>query len=94
MTYLAGDPLIEKDLERAITHKAYACILLTNKNSPNSSREDYRNILVALAIKKHVYDKSENKDANASSVRICLQLIKPESKDLYYKSINLSTIQD
>jgi hypothetical protein len=72
MTYLAGNPLIESDLDRAITHKAQACILLTNKNSANSSREDYRNILVALAIKKHVYDKSENKDANASSVRICL----------------------
>ena len=72
MTYLAGDPLDEEDLNRGITQKALACILLTNKNSANSSKEDYRNILIALAIKKHVYDNSENKDANVSSARICL----------------------
>ena len=53
--YLAGDPLSYKTLQRASAHKAKACILLTNKNSSNSSEEDYKNILIALAIKKEVY---------------------------------------
>ena len=57
MTYLAGDPLTMEDMiRRAKAHKAQACILLTNKNSSNSSEEDYRNILIALAVKKFVYD--------------------------------------
>lgn len=59
MSYLAGDPLSFEDvINRAKTHKASTCILLTNKNSSNSSDEDYRNILIALAIKKFVYDES------------------------------------
>jgi hypothetical protein len=81
-------------LERALGDKAKAFILLTNKNSAIASREDYRNILIALAIKKYHYIKNANKDEAANSARICLQLIKPESKDLYYKSVNLSTISD
>jgi hypothetical protein len=61
MTYLAADPLNSKDMiERAKSHKADACILLTNKNSPNSSEEDYRNILIALAVKKFVYDNKKD----------------------------------
>ena len=97
MLYLAGDPLCSDDMiVRAKTHKANACILLTNKNSSNSSDEDYRNILIALAIKKFVYD--DNKDSKdgeeRDSIKLCMQLIKPESKDLYYKSLNLSPLQD
>ena len=84
----------KKDLERASGEKAKAFILLTNKNSAIASREDYRNILIALAIKKFHYIKNTNNDEAANSARICLQLIKPESKDLYYKSVNLSTISD
>jgi len=56
MHYLAGDPLVSDSLDRAKAHLAEACILLTNKNSTNSSEEDYRNILIALSIKKYVYD--------------------------------------
>lgn len=57
MYYLSGNPLNETDMiKRCQTHKASACILLTNKNSSNSSEEDYRNILIALAVKKFVYD--------------------------------------
>ena len=61
MTYLSADPLLHQDMiKRAKTHKADACILLTNKNSPNSSEEDYRNILIALAVKKFVYDEKKD----------------------------------
>ena len=96
MSYLAGDPLCSEDvIMRAKTHKANTCILLTNKNSSNSSDEDYRNILIALAIKKFVYDESgaETKEEDReTSIKLCMQLIKPESKDLYYKSLNLSPL--
>lgn len=57
MHYLAGDPLDCESMERAKAHTSRACILLTDKNSVNSSEEDFRNILIALSIKKFVYDK-------------------------------------
>jgi hypothetical protein len=51
---------------------------------------------MALAIKKFVYDKKNNnsKENSHSNIKLCMQLIKPESKDLYYKSLNLSPLQD
>jgi len=72
MTYLTGDPLNIGDMiNRAKTHKAEACILLTNKNSSNSSEEDYRNILIALAVKKFVYD--EKKDTTEiANIPLCM----------------------
>jgi len=57
MHYLAGDPLDCDTMERSKAHTSVACILLTDKNSVNSSEEDFRNILIALSIKKFVYDK-------------------------------------
>lgn len=94
MTYINGDTLLEHDMiKRAKAHKADACILLTNKNSSNSSEEDFRNILIALAVKKFVYD-SVDESTGSENIPICMQLIKPESKDLYFKSLNLSPLQD
>ena len=76
MSYLAGDPLSSEDvITRAQTHKANTCILLTNKNSQNSSDEDYRNILIALAIKKFVYDESGAEipdEDKINSIKICM----------------------
>lgn len=96
MHYLAGDPLQSEDMiKRAELHKSSSCIIMTDKNSQNSSEEDYKNILIALAVKKLVYD--ELKDTNQSSqtnIKLCMQLIKPESKDLYFKSLSLSPLQD
>lgn len=92
MYYLAGDPLDGEAMERAAAHEAEACILLTDKNSTNSSEEDYRNILIALSIKKFVYDKMNYEKKKDCNVRLCMQLIKPESKDLYYKSVKLSPL--
>lgn len=57
MTYLSGEPLSDDDMNRAKVQYSKACILLTNKNSSNSQEEDYRNILIALAIKKFYYDQ-------------------------------------
>ena len=55
-------------LERGIGDKAKAFILLTNKNSAVASREDYRNILIALAIKKYHYIKNANKDESENTL--------------------------
>jgi hypothetical protein len=92
ITYLAGDPLSLEGLQRAKAHKAAACILLTNKNSSSSSEEDYRNILIALAVKKYVYDEKKDQKDDHATIKLCMQLIKPESKDLYFKSLNLSPL--
>lgn len=68
---------------------------MTNKNSRDSNEEDYRNILIALAVKKMVYDElKDQKEENQANIKLCMQLIKPESKDLYYKSLNLSPLSD
>jgi len=75
MSYLAGDPLNFEDMIiRAKTHKSNTCILLTNKNSSNSSDEDYRNILIALAIKKFVYDENgDSKEGDDDgSIKLCM----------------------
>jgi hypothetical protein len=82
-------------LKRGDTQKAETCILLTNKNSKSAEEEDHRNILTALAIKKYVYDlNKDSKDDNKHNIKLCMQLIKPESKILYYKSLNLPPIND
>lgn len=68
---------------------------MTNKNSKSASEEDHRNILTALALKKFVYNMNkDSKDESKYNIKICLQLIKPESKTLYFKSLNLPPIND
>jgi len=95
LTYLAGNPMNSRDLMRGDTHKADSCVLLTNKNSKSAAEEDHLNILTALAIKKYVYNRSkESKDDSKSNIKICMQLIKPESKILYFKSLNLPSTND
>jgi len=87
--------LTANDLKRCDTHKSETCVLLTNKNSKSASEEDHRNILTALAIKKYVYDQNkDSKDDSKHNIKLCLQLIKPESKVLYFKSLNLPVIND
>jgi hypothetical protein len=56
INYLNGNPIIQKDLKRADTEKAKTCILLTNKNATDAIGVDHKNILIALAMKKYVYD--------------------------------------
>ena len=62
-----------------------ACILLTNKNTKDSHSADHKNILTGLAIKKYVYNEF------GSNIRLCMQLIKPESKTHYYSSLNMKS---
>lgn len=87
--YLTGNPIFSRDLKRASTDSAEACILLTDKNSKFPQITDHKNILTGLAMKKYVQETTGN-----PNLRICMQLIKPESKSHYYSSLNLATTND
>lgn len=85
LTYLKGNPMIDRDLKRAKAASAKACILLTNKYGSDSFSSDHKNILTALAIKKYVYYHTNE------NMRLCMQLIKPESKTHYYSSLTMKS---
>ena len=86
LTYLQGNPLVEKDLKRAEATKANACVVLTNKYVENALSADHKNILTGLSIKKYVHNYS-----GESKLRLCMQLIKPESKKHFYSSLKQRT---
>ena len=83
LTYLQGNPMQERDLKRAAMVNAKACVLLTNKNMQDLSALDHKNILTGLAIKKYVNYHSKGEQ----NIRLCMQLIKPESKTHYYSAL-------
>jgi hypothetical protein len=89
--YISGNPMTNKCLERADIINAQTCILLTNKNSKDAVGMDHKNILIGLAMKKYVYDHRRDKGDN---MRLCMQLIKPESKQHYYSSISVPSTSD
>jgi hypothetical protein len=75
LRYLQGDPLEEKSLQRADANRANACIVLTDKYVNDPVAQDHKNILLGIAVKNFVSNNS-----NGKHIRICMQLIKPESK--------------
>ncbi len=87
--YLNGNAIMSKDLQRADTDKAKTCILLTNKNALDPIGMDHKNILIGLALKKYVYDTTGNQN-----MRLCMQLIKPESKHHYKSSLSMPSSMD
>ena len=94
-TYMTGSVLDKRKLRNGDTARAEACVLLTNKNSRQANEQDFRNILQALSIKRSVYDMNKGgNDDDKHNMKIIMQLIKPESKMLYHKSLNLSAIND
>ena len=93
LKYLQGNPMNEKDLERADISKAKAVVILTDKYSNYPLIMDHQNILLALYIKKYFIKKSLPDPA------IYLQLIKSESKIHYFNgldslSLNNNIIKD
>eukprot|EP00347_Sterkiella_histriomuscorum_P011662 403371596 len=84
VTYIEGNPIHQKDLKRCLADKAKCCVILSNQFCRNPTLEDQRNILNALAVKKYVRNQS------FKEMRLCLQLVKPEHKDLYFTAL-LST---
>jgi len=85
--YLNGNPIDGVDLERGVAEKAKVCILMTNMKSRDPIGMDHKNILTGLALKKYVLENGDKKKFN---MRLCMQLIKPESKQHYKASISKS----
>ena len=55
-----------------------------NKNITDSLSADHKNILTGLAIKKYV----DHMTRGENNLRLCMQLIKPESKTHYYSALS------
>ena len=77
--------MLIKDLTRAAAGLATTAILLADRNSIDSSGTDHKNILIGLAMKKYCLDFF------GKPIRLCMQLIKPESKQHYNSTLNLSS---
>jgi hypothetical protein len=60
---------------------------MTNMKTRDPIGMDHKNILTGLALKKYVLETSVKKKIN---MRLCMQLIKPESKQHYKASISRS----
>lgn len=84
MLYLQGNPLLERDLNRAVAEKANSCVVMTCKQHKNADEIDHRNILTGIAIKKYAYSHK------VRNFKFCIQLIKPESKKHFYSSTSTS----
>lgn len=65
--YLNGNPFESKDLGRAVTEKAKACIIMTNMKTSDPYGADQKNILTGLAVKKYVFEKTKRK----VNIRLC-----------------------
>jgi hypothetical protein len=78
--------MLIKDLTRAATGQATTAILLADRNSSDSSGTDHKNILIGLAMKKYC------QDIYGKSLRLCMQLIKPESKQHYNSTLTVSSV--
>lgn len=79
--YLVGNSLIHKDLHRCKADSAVCVVLLANKLAKNPKFEDFSNILQAFSVKKfaQIY--------LGQDIRICIQLLRPETKEIYFSSL-------
>ena len=79
--YIEGNPLDRNDLKRALADQATWVIVLSNKFCKDPLQEDYNNILQSFRVKQYA------KTNRNRELRICLQLVKPEHKDLYFSGL-------
>ncbi|EGR27459.1 hypothetical protein IMG5_195710 [Ichthyophthirius multifiliis] len=86
LTYLYGNPLNSEDLKRAQTENSQCVIILADKMTKDADEEDKRNIMYTLAVKQYVQSMCQN------DIRVCVQLLKPELKDIYFESLNQGEI--
>ena len=80
--YLVGNVSNHKDLKRARTDNSICVIILANKLTTNHRQEDFNNIMKAFSILKY-----SNMICGEPKTRICIQLILPETKEIYYNSL-------
>ena len=81
LRYLEGNPMLEKDLDRADIINAKATVIMTDKYTTDPHKIDHKNILLGLAIKKYFLKKKKYDST------IYIQLIKPENKIHYLSGI-------
>ena len=86
--YLTGDPTDIRDQKRCDLGKAHAVILMANKDASNPEKMDHKNILIGLSMKKYVQENC------GRSLKLCMHLIKVESKQHYIQSIENSNTLD
>lgn len=79
----------ENDLRRCQTEKAKTIVIMCNKQSSDESEEDARTIIQAMFIKKYL-----KQHKIISSVKLCMQILRPEGKTHYYLSLNKQTRTD
>ncbi|KAL4469405.1 hypothetical protein ABPG74_004658 [Tetrahymena malaccensis] len=86
LTYLFGNPLSNNDLKRAQAENAQCVVILADKMTSDPQQEDHRNIMYTLAVKQYVYNTAK------TDIRVCLQLLNPELKDIYFESLDYGQI--
>ena len=80
--YLVGNVSNHKDLYRARTDNSICVIILANKLTTNHRQEDFNNIMKAFSILKY-----SNMVCGEPKTRVCIQLILPETKEIFYNSL-------
>ena len=80
--YLVGNVSNHEDLNRARTDNSICVIILANKLTTNHRQEDFNNIMKAFSILKY-----SNMVCGEPKTRVCIQLILPETKEIYYNSL-------
>ncbi len=79
--YIQGNPLSERDLKRCQAEKAAGVLILCNKHAADPAKEDAKTLLRAIVIKRFL------KAHDNTTVRVCIQLLKPESISQYHLSL-------
>ncbi len=80
--YLVGNCLVHKDLERCYADKSICAVILANKLAKNPRQEDFSNIMKAFSFRKYSCINGMGADT-----RICIQLLRPETKEIYFSSL-------
>ncbi len=80
--YLVGNCLIHKDLERCSADNSICAVILANKLAKNPREEDFSNIMKAFSFRKYSCINGMGADT-----RICIQLLRPETKEIYFSSL-------
>lgn len=80
ITYLDGNIMDLKDLDRAQVKQAAALFILCNKFAKDPDAEDSSTILRALAVKRYVHDLT------GRDIKCCVQLIRAENKRLFFQT--------
>ena len=86
--YLEGNPTSTQALERACIRQAESVVILNDKLSFDATYSDTNIILQAMIIRNYLQQKPK------AEVKICMQLLKPESITHYKLSLDSDLIKD